>query len=83
MELKHWLIVFVLLTTIIFAVMFVESAVFVRLGYRYANLLGYAEIFVFAALIVQGFGDHGLEFAFVRSRLQVNRKLVAPRHLRS
>jgi hypothetical protein len=38
MELKHWLIVFALMTTIIFTVMFVESAAFVRLGY--ANSLG-------------------------------------------
>jgi len=64
MELKHWLIVFALMTTIIFTVMFVESAAFVRLGYRYANSLGYAAIFVFAALIVQGFWKPWLGIRF-------------------
>ena len=43
------------MTTIIFTVMFTQSGTFVRLGYRYANTLGYAAIFIFAALIIHGF----------------------------
>jgi hypothetical protein len=68
MQMKHWLIVFALMTTIIFTVMFVQSGAFVRLGYRYANSLGYAAIFIFAALIIQGFWKPWLGISFRATR---------------
>jgi len=64
LQIKHWLILFALMTTIIFTVMFVQSDVFFRLGYRYANSLGYAAIFIFAALIIQGFWKPWLGIRF-------------------
>jgi hypothetical protein len=62
------------MTTIIFSVMFVQSAAFVRLGYRYANSLGYAAIFIFAALIIQGFWRpwFGTSFRATRSASKQN-----------
>jgi hypothetical protein len=64
MQLKHWLTVFGLTTTIIFTVLFAQSVAFVRLGYRYANSLGYAAIFIFAALIIHGFWKPWLGIRF-------------------
>lgn len=68
MQMKHWLIVFALMTTIIFTVLFVQSGAFVRLGYWYANSLGYAAIFIFAALIIQGFWKPWLGISFRATR---------------
>ncbi len=68
MQVKHWLIVFALMSTVIFTVMFVQSEAFVRLEYRYANSLGYAAIFIFAALIVQGFWKPWLGISFRATR---------------
>jgi hypothetical protein len=68
MQIKHWLFVFALMTTIIFTVMFVQSDAFPRLGYKYANSLGYAAIFIFAALIIQGFSKPWLGISFRATR---------------
>lgn len=77
MQMKHWLILFALMTTIIFTVMFVQSCAFVRLGYRYANSLGYAAIFIFAALILQGFWKPWLGISFRATRSASKRKTGA------
>jgi hypothetical protein len=74
MQLKHWLIVFALMTTIIFTVMFIQSGAFVRLGYRYANSLGYAAVFIFAALIIQGFWKPWLGISFRATRYASKQK---------
>jgi len=74
MQMKHWLIVLALMTTIIFTLMFVQSGTFVRLGYRYANWLGYAAIFIFAALIIQGFWKPWLGISLRATRYASKRR---------
>jgi len=76
MQLRHWLIVFALMTAVFFTVIFVQSASFVRLGYKYANSLGYAAILIFAALIVQGFWKPWLGIRFGATRVVSKQKAV-------
>jgi uncharacterized iron-regulated membrane protein len=72
---------FTLMTAVFFTVDFAHSTSFVNLEYRYANLLGYLALFIFAVLIVHGFWKPWLRIRFSTKRVAINRRAVGAKAL--